>query len=165
MAYWINVYNFLTVDLIIREKETDSIKNLGGFFSSPWKKHKWILHDKSYTLDQIEHKILRKMNEPRIHMAINCASLSCPDLLTEAYRANQIESQLEKQTLLFLQDSTKGMQIQGRNLKLSKLFDWFAEDFGNKQKLILFLQKYSQEIKFDSVVEGYLKYDWKLNSK
>ncbi len=165
LVYWMNAYNFLTIDLITREKETDSIRNLGSVLKNPWKKFKWALHGKEYTLDAIEHKILRKMNEPRIHMAINCASLSCPDLRAEAYSADKLESQLKEQTELLLKDTTKGMVLTGKDIKLSKIFDWFDEDFGNEKELVAFLRQYNANVPADAEVDGYLKYNWKLNSK
>jgi len=92
LAYWINAYNVLTIDLISREKETQSIKKLGTLLKSPWKRFSWNVNGKKQTLDAIEHKIIRKLNEPRIHFAINCAAKSCPDLRKEAYRANKLVS-------------------------------------------------------------------------
>ena len=165
LAYWMNAYNFLTIDLITREKESDSIKNLGSVLKNPWKKHKWTLHGKEYTLDGIEHKILRKMGEPRIHMAINCASLSCPDLRAEAYTSSKLEAQLKEQTNLLLKDTTKGMMLTKKGVKLSKIFDWFDDDFGSEKELIAFLRAYDSRIATDAEVDGYFSYNWKLNSQ
>lgn len=165
LAYWINAYNFLTVDLIVREKETESIKNLGNIITSPWKKFSWTLHGKTYTLDEIEHDILRNMNEPRIHVAINCASLSCPDLHKKAYNAASLDVQLTQQTKAFLSDKTKGMKLSGNELTMSKIFDWFGKDFGSKKEQIAFLQRYNSAVPADAHIEGYLDYNWKLNSQ
>ena len=165
LVYWINAYNFLTVDLITRENETKTIKNLGTLIQNPWKKHKWELKGQSYTLDAIEHKILRPMGEPRIHMAINCASLSCPDLRNEAYTAAKLEAQLEEQTQALLKDKTKGMVVTKDGLKLSKIFDWFGKDFGTEAEIVQFIRKRNSAIAKDTEIDGYLNYNWQLNSQ
>ena len=125
MAYWINAYNVLTIDLIVREKETQSIKNLGTLFKNPWKRFSWNVNGKKLTLDGIEHGIIRKLNDPRIHFAINCAAKSCPDLRKEAYRANKLNAQLQHQVNLTLNNSTKGFKITNGNkaVKVSKVMD------------------------------------------
>jgi len=174
MAFWINAYNLLTIDLIIKEKETESIRNLGNLFNSPWKKYSWNINGTTYTLHEIEHEILRPMGDARIHMAINCASLSCPNLAQEVYRANTLDAQLAKQTKNFLQDSNKGLQLdkQNRVLKVSKIFDWFEEDFelNNKYKgeesIKNFIAQYRDDLNFDELKDykvKYLNYDWSLN--
>ncbi len=161
MAFWINAYNFLTIDLIIREDETQSIKNLGGLIFSPWKKHTWRISGKSYTLDHIEHKILRKMGDPRIHFAINCASVSCPDLRPEAYHAGRLDDQLRGQTLATLTNATKGLNETDDAIMVSKIFDWFKKDFydGDAKAWI----EDNITISSDKPI-AYMEYDWSLNA-
>ena len=110
LAYWINTYNILTIDLITRTGEEKSIKDLGNTFSSPWKKYTWKIAGKEHNLNHIEHGIIRKMGEPRIHFAVNCAAKSCPDLRTEAYRADKLDMQLDEQAKLTLDNETKGFK-------------------------------------------------------
>lgn len=129
MAFWINAYNFLTIDLIIRENEQKSIKNLGSLFESPWKKYKWDIGGTNYTLDQIEHKILRPIGDARIHFAINCASVSCPDIRPEIYKTETLNAQLEDQVRQTLKNTGKGFSRNKNGIKISKIFDWFSEDF------------------------------------
>ena len=160
MAYWINTYNFLTIDLIVSEDEQESIKNLGGIFSSPWKKHSWELDSSEYTLDEIEHQILRPMNDPRIHFAINCASLSCPDLRMESYRAENLDKQLDEQTRLTLDNTSKGFEKTGTTVYVSKIFDWFSEDF-NDGDVKTWLGTYQPINQNDEL--KFMKYDWSLN--
>ena len=160
MAYWINVYNFLTIDLIVREGEGKSIKNLGGTFVSPWKKHTWEIAGAAYTLDQIEHKILRPMGDARIHFAINCASVSCPDLRIGAYRAGTLDTDLEAQTILSLKNAGKVFAAEGNVLRVSKIFDWFAEDF-KEGDVKGWLADYVS-VKDGDLIK-YFKYDWSLN--
>jgi uncharacterized membrane protein YdjX (TVP38/TMEM64 family) len=159
-AFWINAYNFLTIALIVRENERKSIKNLGGTFTSPWKKHSWTLNEKKYTLDYIEHKILRPMKDARIHFAINCASVSCPDLRVESYRVNKLNQQLNDQVKITLANKGKGLNEQNGILYTSKIFDWFSKDFKNGD-IKGWLGEYrqinsNQNLKF-------MDYDWSLN--
>jgi len=163
MAFWINAYNLLTVDLIIKTGETQSIKNQGSLFQNVWKTHKWQINGKEYTLDTIEHKILRPMGEPRIHVAINCASLSCPDLRSEAYTASLLDTQLEDQTRLFLKNPTKGVLFGTKGIKVSKIFKWFSKDFDGKTGVKAFITSYLQGSS-KKEIEGYLAYSWDLNS-
>jgi len=165
LAYWINTYNVLTIDLITREKETESIKNLGSLFKNPWKRFSWKINGKNYTLDSIEHGIIRKLNDPRIHFAINCAAKSCPDLRKEAYRANKLNAQLQHQVNLTLSNSTKGFKSTNGNkaVKVSKVMDWFAEDF-NSGNINKWLQTYKKQTVNDNTKIGYFDYDWSLNN-
>lgn len=158
LAYWINAYNALTVDLIVRSYPVKSIKDI----SNPWNQRLWKLGDKWYDLDEIEHKILRKMDEPRIHFAIVCASYSCPKLLNEAFAANALESQLTQVTKSFLADETRN-SISENEIKLSKIFQWFSKDFEKNGPLIDFLNQYS-EIKISPQAKKRFKnYNWDLN--
>ncbi|MEH6457013.1 MAG: DUF547 domain-containing protein [Cocleimonas sp.] len=165
LAYWINAYNVLTIDLITREKETESIKNLGTLFKNPWKRFSWKVNGKNQTLDSIEHKIIRKLNDPRIHFAINCAAKSCPDLRKEAYRADKLNAQLQHQVNLTLTNASKGFKkSNGNSVKVSKVMDWFAEDFnsGNVNK---WLQPFKKGIVNNDTKIGYFAYDWSLNKQ
>lgn len=158
LAYWINVYNAFTVDLILRNYPLKSIKDI----KKPWDQRLWKLGDKWYNLDEIEHKILRKMNEPRIHFAINCASFSCPPLLNEAFTAEKLESQLTQVTKVFLADSQRNT-ITSNNIEISKIFKWFTKDFKQNGSLIDFLNQYS-EVKINaSAKKNYKDYNWDLN--
>ncbi len=159
-AFWINTYNFLTIDLIVSENERESIKNLGSFFSSAWEKHSWIVGGNSYTLDDIEHKILRPMNDPRVHFAINCASLSCPDLRIESYQVDKLNNQLTEQIKLTLANETKGLSEIDGKLYVSKIFDWFSEDFNNGD-IKGWLGRYQQINQHDEL--KFMDYDWSLN--
>jgi hypothetical protein len=159
-AFWINAYNFLTIDLIVREGERESINNLGSFFSSPWSKFEWEIAGRSYTLDFIEHDILRPLGDPRIHFAINCASVSCPDLRSEYYRASDLDKQLSDQLLLALSNSGKGLYRGVEKIYVSQIFDWFEEDFNDGD-----IPGWLRE---NTAIRGefplrYLKYDWSLN--
>ncbi len=161
LAYFINLYNAATVYLILENYPLKSIKDI----ENPWDKKFVKSGDKLYSLNEIEHKILRKMDEPRIHFAINCASYSCPDLLNEAFKAEKLEEQLNKVTSNFI-NSDKN-QISENKVRLSKIFQWFKEDFkvNGKKNLIAFLNKYSSVTIKDKVKIQFLKYDWGLNQQ
>ena len=153
LAYWINAYNALTVDLIIRNHPTKSIKNI----KDPWDQRLWQFGDKWQNLNDIEHKILRKMNEPRIHFAIVCASVSCPKLQNEAFTAANLEEQLTNATKEFLADTSKN-ELSKDRIKLSKIFKWFKGDFEQNGSLIDFLH---QNIDLEN--QSNFHFNWDLN--
>jgi len=166
LAYWINAYNVLTIDLIIREGERETIKNLGGVISSPWKKHKWTINGQSKTLDSIEHDIIRKIGDARIHFAVNCAAKSCPDLRMESYRAETINEQLDDQVRSAFENETKIYKNdEGDNqIHLTKIMDWYGEDF-NDGNLILWLKPYLGNAINDDTSIDFYGYDWSLNKQ
>lgn len=158
LAYWINAYNALTIDLIVRNYPLNSIKDI----SKPWEQSLWKLGPKWYNLEEIEHQILRKMNEPRIHFGIVCASYSCPKLQNEAFTASNLDDQLTKATKGFLADSNRN-NISENSLKLSKIFKWFASDFKQNGNLIDFLNRYSEITISKNAKKSYKDYNWSLN--
>lgn len=162
LVFWINAYNLLTIDLIIKTGETQSIRNQGTLVQNVWKKHKWTIDGGQYSLDAIEHQILRNMNEPRIHFAIVCASLSCPDLRVKPYTAANIDKELEDATMSFLKDKTKGVKFVNENLVVSHIFNWFEQDFGGKAAVKTFISK---RLNINESVEfkGNITYNWNLN--
>ena len=158
LAYWINAYNAYTVQLILNNYPTKSIKDI----ADPWSKKFISIGTKKYSLEDIENDILRKMNEPRIHFAINCASVSCPELLNEAFTESKMEKQFVTVTKNFVNDKSKNV-ITSNKIEISKLFDWFAVDFKNKGSVIDFLNAYSS-VKINSNAKvGYKNYNWGLN--
>ena len=158
LAYWINAYNAFTVKLILINYPLKSIRDL----PNPWGKKFFTLANKKYSLEEVEHEILRKMNEPRIHFAINCASYSCPNLLNEAYTEAKCESQLERGAKAFVNDATKN-SISTDEVKISQIFNWFGADFKKNGSLIDFLNKYAAvEIDKNAKIK-FADYKWNLN--
>ena len=157
LAYFINAYNAVTVKLILDNYPLKSIRDI----KDPWDSKSLNLPNNRLTLNDIEHKVLRKMDDPRIHFAINCASASCPQLSNEAFRASKVQKQLEEATALFINDTSKN-QISEKNIGLSKIFLWFSKDFGSKKERIAFIQKYSQKPFKDNAKIKYQEYDWSL---
>ena len=158
LVYWINAYNALTIDLILRNYPLQSIKDI----KDPWDQRLWKFGDKWLNLNDIEHKILRKMNEPRIHFAIVCASESCPKLQNEAFTASNLEEQLTNATKEFLSDTSKN-ELSKNRIKLSKIFKWFAKDFKEDGSLIDFLNQYSEVSISNSAKKSFKDYSWDLN--
>ncbi len=165
LAYWINAYNAFTVKLILNHYPLKSIKDIGGgsaLSNSPWDLKFFKLGGIDFDLNTIEHEILRvKYKEPRIHFAINCASFSCPILRNEAYTAEQLESQLEDQTRLFIYNPEKN-NITEKETKLSSIFNWFASDFKVHGDVMSFIKKYQPVLDLNNDVQ-YLEYKWNLN--
>lgn len=158
LAYWINVYNAFTVQLILDNYPVKSIKDI----NNPWGKKFFVLGTKKYSLEEVEHEILRKMDEPRIHFAINCASYSCPNLLNEAYNDETLDKQLTQAAKSFINDKTKNT-ITAEKVEISSIFDWFSGDFTKKGNLIDFLNKYSS-VKINSNAKiNHKEYNWNLN--
>lgn len=198
LAFWINAYNAFTIKAIIDHYPIKRSFTLVGIFYAPsdsilqikgvWTKLQFRALGNMVTLDEIEHQILRKkFNEPRIHMAINCASISCPDLRNEAYTPEKLEEQLADASINFVNNPDKGVYVneQSGKVKLSKIFKWFGDDFINnygskklfnnyslKENAVLnFTSEYieSEEVKEylmnNKLKIGYLGYDWHLNEQ
>ena len=168
LAYWINAYNAFTVKLIVDNYPVKSIQDLHPTFKIPmlntvWHKKFFKIGGEDASLDQIEHKILRKeFKEPRIHFAINCASISCPPLRNEAYTAAKLEQQLEEQAKQYINNPSHN-KIQPNQIEVSKIFSWFSGDFTKNGNLIDYLNKYSKTQISPNAKVSYMDYNWDLN--
>jgi len=170
-AFYVNAYNAWTIKLILSGYPgVKSIKDLGNIFKSPWKKKICRIDGDVITLDDIEHKILRpRFKDPRVHFAINCAALSCPPLISEPYRGDTLDRQLDHSARIFINNPQRNY-LEDNTLYISKIFKWFSEDFNND--VIGFLMKYAKEdlkkeleVKRSKIKIKYLNYDWSLNEK
>jgi hypothetical protein len=172
LAFWINVYNIFAVKIVINNYPLKSIKDVGGLFKSVWKVNAGTIGGKKYSLDEIEHDILRKMGDPRIHTAIVCASISCPNLSKKSYYPENLSEQLDIQMKNFLANPNKGMRInineQPKRIFLSRIFDWFAEDFESGGGVRNFINPYISE-KYKIILKNpkysisYMDYNWAVN--
>ena len=158
LAYFINAYNAVTVKLILDHYPLKSIRKL----ITPWRFKRFELEGEKISLNHIEHQILRKMNEPRIHFAINCASASCPKLFNIAFYAHTMEEQLEEATTLFINDPLRN-QLSKKEMAISRIFQWFASDFGTKKERHAFIRKYATQPVDKNAKVRFLNYDWQLN--
>ncbi len=164
LAFYINAYNIFAMKMVIDHWPVASIKDAGSLFSSVWKKNIGRIDHKAVSLHYIEHGILRKMHEPRIHMAIVCASVSCPDLRREAYIAARLDAQLDDQARRFLANPAKGLRLAGDKVIISKIFDWFGDDFAETGGVIAFLRKYRPDLPASVKIDDYFDYNWNLNN-
>lgn len=160
LAYFINVYNANTIKLIIDNYPIKSIKNI----SNPWLKNRIKIGDKDYSLADIENGILRKMNEPRIHFAINCASFSCPKLLNSAYSASNVQELMDRATKEFINNPVTN-QLTIEEVKLSEIFKWYKSDFTEGMSLIEYINQYADVKIAPNAKIGFLDYNWNLNDK
>jgi hypothetical protein len=182
MAFLINAYNAFTVDLVLtRYPKLKSIKDLGSFVQSPWKKKFVGLFNDTVSLDHLEHGLLRqrgRYDDWRIHFALNCASIGCPMLREEAFVPERLEAQLQDQAQRFLSDRSRNRwNSETGELEVSKIFDWYGEDFtlGHKGvlSLVAFLAQHADQLSESSKGRAlireqrapvvFLDYDWRLN--
>lgn len=173
-AFLINAYNAFTVKLILDNKPVESIKNLGSLLSTPWKIRFIPLLGKTLTLDEIEQERLRPVfKDPRIHFAVVCASIGCPRLQRKAFTVDSLGVQMDRATREFLLDVSRNrIQVQDgdTHLHLSKIFKWYAIDFGGERNVPGFVfhyvpltpQQKDQALR-QNVNIKYLDYDWRLN--
>ena len=180
LAFLINAYNAWTIELVLtRYPNLRSIRQIGLLPISAWRKDIVELFDTKYSLDEVEHGMIRAegiYNEPRIHFAVNCAAIGCPALRPEAFVGEKLEEQLEESTKLFLADKTRNYSDGGK-LYISSVFDWYGEDFEKGwqglNSVAQFLYLYAEELRLDEEMKEklftnqlelhYLKYDWNLN--
>lgn len=158
LAYYINLYNAHTVNLIIQNYPVKSIKEIDGAWTTEFIK----IGNKELSLGALEHSILRKMNEPRIHFAINCASGSCPKLLNKAYLPEKLNDQLEEATHGFI--NSVNNNIGKKELHLSRIFKWYKNDFLDGD-LLQYIKPYTTVIIAPDAGIKYKEYDWSLNKK
>jgi hypothetical protein len=179
LAFLVNAYNANTIALVLtRYPNLTSIKELGGWITSPWKQRFVELLGSTRTLDEIEHELIRAgvgKDEPRVHFALNCASLGCPALRPEAYRAEALDTQLGDQTRRFLSDRTRNRYAPAAaSLEVSKIFEWYGTDFERAAGSVAkFLALHAAALDDDAAVRTriaaaavplvFLDYDWRLN--
>ena len=171
-AFWANLYNAKTIEIILAHYPVKTIRDIdispGLFSNGPWKKKVLNVSGVEISLDDIEHKILRGFfKDPRIHYAVNCASIGCPNLATEAFTGAKLEQQLNAGARAYV-NSPRGVLIKGRRVTASGIYKWFDEDFGNSERGVLtHIRKYAdadlaRRLEGVNDISGY-DYDWSLN--
>jgi len=170
LAYFINAYNAWTLKLVANHYPVASIKDIGPFWSTPWKIDFVRLDGKTVSLDYLEHDVLRpRFKDPRVHFAINCASASCPPLRPSPYEAGRISAELDEAARAFINDPASN-RLDGETLYLSRIFHWFSEDFGGEKGVLAFVARYAEGDLRTALLDGraprieYLEYDWSLNA-
>ncbi len=181
LAYLLNAYNAFTVDLILTGyPDLKSIKDLGSIITSPWKKKFFPLLGRQRSLDDVEHGMIRApgaFDDPRIHMAANCASVGCPALRNDAYTGDKLDAQLDDSVARFLSDPTRNRyNAQSEKLEVSRIFDWYGKDFVARAGSVEgWLARYADKLTGDPKQQqlirdkkarlDFLDYDWTLNDK
>ena len=185
LSFLINAYNGFTLQLInqnyakFQNGKVKSIKDLGSFFSSPWKQSFFTLFDEKHSLDDIEHDMIRVwFKRPRIHAALVCAAVSCPPLRNQAFVADKLNKQLDDQMRQFLSDDQRNtINLNDNRVDLSSIFKWYAEDFEKGQQGFTSLKDLIKVYQADMADDPqqlawlqkqdfrirYLDYDWRLN--
>ena len=164
LAFYVNAYNALTVAAVIEAWPLESVMNVEGFFDTV--EHR--VAGASMTLNALENDIIRsdRFDDPRIHFAVNCASKSCPPLATEAYTAANLESRMEAAARSYVRATTV---VSGRKAEISRLFEWFAEDFGGADGVRTFVAgrlegDAAETVRNPRTTLGFHDYDWAINA-
>lgn len=161
LAYWINLYNAATIQLILQHYPVKSIRDISN--GKPWDDVFITAGSKKYSLNNIEHDILRKQfGDARIHFAINCAAKSCPKLLNAAFNKDRLDMQLNSLAKAFVNDASKN-KITATQIDISEIFNWYRQDFTQQGSLVDFLNAWSAVRISASASIHYLNYDWSLN--
>ncbi|ARV16430.1 DUF547 domain-containing protein [Polaribacter sp. SA4-12] len=164
-AFWINAYNAYTIKIILGNYPLKSIMDIKEGGKTAWKIPFAKVGNKTYTLDHIEHQILRKdFSDPKIHVGVNCASGSCPKLGNNAFTEQNVEAELMRLMKDFVNDTSRN-KITKKKVQISSIFDWFKGDFTKKGSVIDFLNTYSETKISPKAKISFLKYDWTLNGK
>ncbi len=172
LAYWVNLYNALTVRVVLDHYPVDSIRDIdispGLFATGPWDKKLISIEGENLTLNDIEHRIMRPIwRDPRIHYVVNCASIGCPNLRDRAYSGTEIDTALDRAATAYVNDP-RGVSVVDGKVSVSKIYDWFIEDFGGSEGMVLrHLQRYAApELAARLEAIGKLSdvhYDWSIN--
>ncbi|HAA91648.1 MAG: DUF547 domain-containing protein [Rhodospirillaceae bacterium] len=172
MAFWINLYNALTVKVTLDHYPVKSIRDIdispGLFADGPWGKQLIKVEGVALSLNDIEHRILRPIwKDPRIHYAVNCASIGCPDLQPRPFSASSLDTDLNAAARAYINDK-RGVTIKDGAVSVSKIYDWFIEDFGDSADAVLaHIIRYARPSlktrleKIATISDAH--YDWSLN--
>jgi len=173
LSFWINVYNIMAVKMIADHYPVESIKDIGSWLTPVWENIAGVIGGKAYSLNDIEHGILRKMGDPHIHAAIVCASVSCPDLRAKSYKPDELNAQLDYQMERLLANEAKGFFVNKTEsaIYISQIFKWFKKDFQKHGGVLTCIEKHApiearQYLKY--VEKGgysikYFDFNWNLN--
>ena len=173
IAFLLDLYNAVTLQLIADHYPVKSIKEIGGVFGNPWKQEVVHLWGRVTTLDEVEHGLLRaRYTEPRVHFALVCAAKSCPPLRAEPYVADRLETQLTEQARTFCAQPAKNrVDAERPVLWLSPIFDWYRGDFTKDGRTLedsvapFFPVAEAKRIRDDGLKIKFTEYDWALNEK
>lgn len=180
LAFWMNAYNALTVDMVADAWPLESIRDLDG--GEPWTKRQFTVAGRTVTLDEIEHRILRPLGDPRIHAGVNCASRGCPPLHRSAFTADNVDMELDRASARWAGTTGFRLDRDRKKVLLNKIFDWYGEDFeagvaedlprvaGKQEAALLFLLPHVPEpdrlfIRAGDYTVGWQPYSWRVNAQ
>ncbi len=173
MAFWINLYNAKTAEIVLARYPVASIKDInlpapdGKPAEGPWKAHVLVVEGKALSLDDVENAILRpRFNDARIHYALNCLSIGCPNLLPEAYEPERLDRQLDRAATAFV-NHPRGITIRPDRIAASSIYDWFKDDFGGARGVLAHMSRYAKpelrrRLALIERIDAF-DYDWRLN--
>ncbi len=169
-AFWVNLYNAKTVDFILDNYPVSSIRKIksGLFTPGPWKRKELRVEGVALSLDDVEHGILRRFwRDPRVHYAVNCASIGCPNLMKQAYTGARLDAMLNAAATAYV-NSPRGVSIRGGAVTVSSIYSWYVRDFGGDEAGVLrHLRRYARPALADRLKAiGHIAshaYDWRLN--
>jgi Protein of unknown function, DUF547 len=173
LAFWVDAYNILAIDLVATHYPVASIRDIGSLLRPVWKRPAGRVGGRSVTLDEIEHEIVRPLGDPRSHAVVICASTSCPALPREPLAAAHLDEQLDAAVRQWLADPGKGLRIDrsANTIHLSKIFDWFSKDFEKAGGVLAFAARYAPDADGEwlrahgaSARIEYFDYDWAVNA-
>jgi hypothetical protein len=162
LAFYINAYNILAIKMVVDHWPLKSIKKISSLFNPVWQQSAGKIGGQTVSLQFLEDEIIRTMGEPRVHFALNCASISCPNLRREPYTASELNQQLQEQTLQFLNDPYKGLKMGKNRIRVSKIFKWFEDDFEKSGGVDNFIAQYRDEFK-NTDIRANIRYNWTVN--
>ena len=167
-AFWVNLYNAVTVDVILDAYPVSSIRSIRPTLISigPWDANRVTVEGRELSLNDIEHRVLRRQwSEPRIHYAVNCASMGCPNLMARAWRAETLNADLDAAARAYI-NHDRGVEVGTSGLTLSRIYRWYREDFGSEAELRAHLMRYAEPAKRAALEQRPIvsyDYDWSLN--
>lgn len=168
IAYWINLYNAFTTELVLQYYPLESIKQIGReiplfYGDDPWDIEFIQVGSTLYNLDRIEHEVLREQfHDSRVHYALVCAASSCPNLRREVYTGDGLDAQLNNQAIQFINDPRKNT-IGADEIKVSEIYDWYSDEFFAEQNLIEYINQLSGYVLDKDIKVTYIPFDWSLN--
>ncbi len=162
LAWHLNAYNAGILDQILKKYPTPGpLDGESDFFD----KDRIVISGKKMSFNHLEQKIIRSVfSEPRIHFALNCASESCPPLATKPFAAETLDADLDRLTRAFINDNPQGVIVKNKEPQISKLFDWYADDFGGKSNLVTYINRYRNSPVTNQTKVDFFDYSWKLNA-
>lgn len=172
-AFWINAYNLLALRTVADHWPLAGIRDVGSFLWPVWKRPAGVVGGRTVSLDEVEHGVLRpRFADPRVHFAVVCASVSCPDLRAEPYEGSRLPAQLDDATRAFLSNPAKGLRVVGNagRVQVSSIFRWFAQDFVAAGGVLAFVRAKAGP---ESVARlagltdddlAWIDYDWSVNA-